>query len=344
MEIEIKNVASENSLLIEERKKIRCLTRSRKEKNNLGQFEKEVTECPECHSRILVTDYVRAETVCGECCIVIESDIVDHGPEWRAFDADQKNKRTRTGPPSTVTLHDKGLSTVIDYRNRDFHGRALSGETISRFYHLRKWHRRIRKGFGREKNLIFALSELNRMVSALGLPKNIHEAAAIIYRQAAQKNLIRGRSVEGVATAALYAACKQCRFSRTPEEIGIVSRVSRLETGRIYRFISRELKLRIPASCSGEYISRFCSNLNLSSEVQCKAREILSEIEVKIGGKKPSAKAAAAIFKACVICGGKNQRYEKTVADAAGVTTVTIRNLIKEAYGKGWRKQIEEGR
>ena len=119
-------------------------------------------------------------------------------------------KRSRVGAPMTFTIHDKGLSTMIDWRNRDSYGRAISSKNRAQLYRLRKWQRRIRVSNATERNLAFALSELDRMASALGLPRNVRETAAVVYRDAVDKNLIRGRSIEGVAAAALYAACRQC--------------------------------------------------------------------------------------------------------------------------------------
>ncbi len=184
------------------------------------------TVCPECESRQLVHDYERAELVCQNCGLVIDDDFIDRGPEWRAFDHDQRMKRSRVGAPMTFTIHDKGLSTMIDWRNRDSYGRAISSKNRAQLYRLRKWQRRIRVSNATERNLAFALSELDRMASALGLPRNVRETAAVVYRDAVDKNLIRGRRIEGVAAAALYAACRQCSVPRTLDEIAEVSRVS----------------------------------------------------------------------------------------------------------------------
>ena len=176
---------------------------------------------------------------------MIDDDIIDRGPEWRAFDSTQWMKRSRVGAPMTLTIHDKGLSTMIDIRNRDSHGKAISYKNLAQLYRLRKWQSRIRVINATERNLVFALSELDRMSSALGLPRNLRETAARIYREAVEKNLIRGRSIEGVAATSLYAACRQCSVPRTLDEIAEVSRVSRKEIGRTYRFVSRELGLKI---------------------------------------------------------------------------------------------------
>jgi transcription initiation factor TFIIB len=185
-----------------------------------------------------------------------------------------------------------------------------------------------------ERNLAFALSELDRMASALGLPRNVRETAAVVYRDAVDKNLIRGRSIEGVAAAALYAACRQCNVPRTLDEIAEVSRVSRKEIGRTYRFISRELGLRLLPTSPIDYVPRFCSGLNLKGEVQSRAVEILRQAGERelTSGRGPTGVAAAAIYISSILSG--ERRTQREVAEVAGVTEVTIRNRYKELAEK----------
>ncbi|PNX45865.1 MAG: transcription initiation factor IIB, partial [Thermoplasmata archaeon M9B1D] len=239
---------------------------SAKKKKEKPSIE-EITKCPQCGGTHLTKDYSRAELVCEDCGLVIDEDFIDHGPEWRAFDSDQREKRARVGAPMTYTIHDKGLSTMIGWKNRDSYGKSIPTRNRAQLYRLRKWQRRIRISDATERNLAFALSELDRMASGMGLPRNVRETAAMIYRKAVLKNLIRGRSIEGVSAAALYAACRQCNVPRTLDEIAGSSRVSRKEIGRTYRFIARELGLRLMPTSPQDYISRFCSELKLSGDV-----------------------------------------------------------------------------
>ena len=176
--------------------------------------EEDIEVCPECGSPRLIRDYRRGEFICQDCGLVIEDRYIDAGPEWRAFDSEQRDKRSRVGAPVTFTIHDKGLSTIIDWSNKDYYGKAISVRNRAQLFRLRKWQRRIRISNATERNLAFALSELDRMASALGLPKSVRETAAVIYRKAVEKNLIRGRSIEGVVAAALYAACRQAGVPR----------------------------------------------------------------------------------------------------------------------------------
>ncbi len=232
------------------------------------------------------------------------------------------------------TIHDKGLSTMIDWRDRDSHGKDLTPKRRAQIYRLRKWQRRIRVSDATERNLAFALSEVDRMSSHLALPRNVREAAALIYRKAVEERLIRGRSIEGVAAAALYAACRECKVPRTLDEIADVSRVSKKEIGRSYRFIARELLIHLRPTSPTDYIPRFGSELGLSGEVQSKAIELLKEATKKglTSGRGPTGVAAAAIYIASVLSG--ERRTQRDVADVARVTEVTVRNRYKELCEK----------
>lgn len=292
------------------------------------------TRCTNCGSTHLTRDYERGELVCDECGLVLEEAMIDQGPEWRAFDAEQGAKRARTGAPTTLTIHDKGLSTEIGWRNRDTFGKSIPTRNRAQLYRLRKWQRRIRVSNATERNLSFALAELERIASSMGLPRNVRETAAMIYRKAVNRNLIRGRSIEGVVAASLYASCRQCNVPRTLDEIASKSRIGRKEIGRTYRFMTRELQLKLLPTRPADYIQRFCSELKLKGEIQTRANEILklaTERELT-SGRGPTGVAAASIYIASVQAG--ERRTQREVAEVAGVTEVTIRNRYKELTEK----------
>jgi transcription initiation factor TFIIB len=287
-------------------------------------------KCPDCSSSNLAKDYQRAELVCKDCGLVVHEEIAVHGPEWRAYDKEQKDKKARTGPPTNYTIHDKGLSTTISWKNRDAYGRIIPSRQRGQLYRLRKWQRRTNVGNACERNLSQAFSELNKFSSQLNLPRSIRERASVIYRKAAKKNLIRGRSVEAVVVATIYAACRLAGMPRTLDELSRISKIPRRDIGRTYRFIAREIKLRVDVPTPLKYVSRFCSELKVSVKVKKKTVEILNEsMENKlISGRGPVGIAAAAIYISTVLCGEK--RTQREVANVAGVTEVTIRNRYKE--------------
>ena len=294
----------------------------------------ETVKCPECNSSFIIRDQSRAELVCSNCGFVIDEDLIDYGPEWRAFDSEQREKRSRVGAPMTYMIHDKGLSTMIDWKNRDSYGKSIPTRNRAQIYRLRQWQRKIRISNALERNLMVALSALDRMSSGLGLPRTVRETAAMIYRKAALKNLIRGRSAEGITAASLYAACRQCNVPRTLDEISKAAHMSKKEIGRSYRFISRELKLKLLPTSPQDYISRFCSELKFSSDVQAKTLEILKEAAKRelTSGRGPTGIAAASLYIASVLCG--ERRTQSEISTVAGVTEVTIRNRYKELAEK----------
>ena len=305
-----------------------------KKQNKNKQIVEETLNCPKCGSTHLSKDYSRAELVCEKCGLVIDAEIIDHGPEWRAFDSEQREKKTRTGSPMTYTIHDKGLSTMIGWQNRDAYGKSIPTRNRAQLYRLRKWQTRTRISDGTERNLALALSALDRMSSALNLPRNVRETAAMIYRKAVRQKLIRGRSIEGVTASVLYAACRQCNVPRTLEEISSVANMRKKEIGRNYRNISRKLGLKLLPTMPQDYISRFCSQLKLSNDVQVKTRDILKKAASKelTSGRGPTGLAAASLYIASVLCG--ERRTQREVAEIAGVTEVTIRNRYKELAAK----------
>ncbi len=214
---------------------------------------------------------------------------------------------------------------------RKVHSRRATGPSSTGFAN---GSGRIRVSNATERNLAFALAELDRIASSMALPRNVRETAAMIYRKAVNRNLIRGRSIEGVVAASLYGSCRQCNVPRTLDEIASKSRIGRKEIGRTYRFMTRELKLKLMPTRPQDYIQRFCSELKLKGEIQTRANEILKEATERelTSGRGPTGVAAAAIYISSVQCG--ERRTQREVAEVAGVTEVTIRNRYKELTEK----------
>jgi transcription initiation factor TFIIB len=289
-----------------------------------------IRSCPECGSNRLMRDYDCAEIVCMNCGFVVAAKLADQGPEWRAFDDEQRTKRARAGAPLTFTIHDKGLSTMIDWHDRDVYGKRLAPGQKAQIYRLRKWQRRIRVSDATERNLAFALSEISKIANNLNLPKNILETASVIYRKAVKERLIRGRSIQGVTAAAIYVACRQCGVARTLDEIAQASTVNKKEVGRSYRFLIKELNYFIPPLKPSQYITKFSNQLTMQGKVEEIAHKILATAkELKLtSGRGPTGIAAAASYIASVLTG--ERKTQREIAEIAQVTEVTIRNRYKE--------------
>ena len=295
--------------------------------------------CPECKSVQFIEDQSRGELYCAKCGYVMQQDIVDTGQEWRAFDSEQMSRRARSGAPLTFTKHDKGLTTEIGKGLGELY--KVPAKKRAQYYRLTKWHKRLIKS--KDRNLSFALSELQRIVSFLNLSRPIHERIARYYEEAVNKGLVRGRSIESVVAALTYAVSREFGSPRTLEEISEASGIDKREIGRTYRYIARELQIRILPADPVTFIPRFCSMLGLSDRVQAKSVEILKKAKKYdvTSGKGPTGVAAASIYIACVLGGEK--RTQREVADIVGVTEVTIRNRYKELVEKlGIEEEVEK--
>ena len=195
----------------------------------------------------------------------------------------------------------------------------------------------------KDRNLSYSLSELSRQISYLGLPRSVHEQVARLYEKAIDKGLVRGRSMETIITALIYAVAREQGTPRTLSEMSAASGIEKREIGRAYRYIARELGIRILPAKSEEYVPRFASLLGLSGRVQAKAKEILNitSDEELTSGKGPTGIAAAALYIAAVLEG--ERRTQRDIADVVGVTEVTIRNRYKDLIEKlGIEEDIEE--
>jgi len=285
--------------------------------------------CPECGGNVTV-DSEHGETVCRDCGLVVEEDEIDHGPEWRAFDSSERNQKSRVGAPTTNMMHDKGLSTNIGWQNKDAYGRSLSSEQRQKMQRLRTWNERFRTRDSKERNLKQALGEIDRMASALGLPQSVRETASVIYRRALDEDLLPGRSIEGVATAALYASARMAGSPRSLDEMAVVSRVEKMELTRTYRYIIRELNLEVKPADPEQYLPRFASDLELRDETERRARELVERARNAglLSGKSPVGLAAAAVYAAALLVNDKVTQSE--VGDVANISEVTIRNRYKE--------------
>ncbi len=291
--------------------------------------ESEREQCPECGGRV-ISDSEHAETVCEECGLVIDEDEIDRGPEWRAFDSAEKDKKSRVGAPTTNMMHDQGLSTNIGWQNKDAYGKSLSSRQRQKMQRLRTWNERFRTRDSKERNLKQALGEIDRMASALGLPENVRETASVIYRRALEEDLLPGRSIEGVSTASLYAAARQAGTPRSLDEIAAVSRVEKAEIARTYRYVIRELSLEIKPADPESYVPRFASGLELSEETERRARSLLRNAKEKglHSGKSPVGLAAAAVYAAALLTNEKVTQND--VSEVASISEVTIRNRYHE--------------
>ncbi|NCN98759.1 hypothetical protein COU62_02145 [Candidatus Pacearchaeota archaeon CG10_big_fil_rev_8_21_14_0_10_35_219] len=283
-----------------------------------------VKSCPECESIDLTYDDQKGEIICNDCGLIVEDKMVDTGQE-AGGQFDKSEKKGRGGAPLSMQKFDKGLTTNVGEISDIY--RLESGQT-RKFLRLKKWQERVSTSI--ERNLRLAMAELRRVSSFLSLPSVVRDEASRVYNFVLQRGLVRGRSMESVIAACIYAACRSYNIPRTLDEIAVASDVPRKEIGRTYRFIIRKLGIKVKPSSPKDYISRFSSILHLSPKTQNEALKVLKKADVSelTSGRGPAGIAAAALYVAALM--NDEKKTQREVADVAGITEVTIRNRYKE--------------
>ena len=299
--------------------------------------EQHVLSCSICkRSDKLVTDPESGETICSNCGMVISDKIQQiNKPEWRTFDTEQidnnnSNNKIRTGAPTSIARHDMGLSTVIGRTDRDASGHKIDAQMRSTMERLRIWDFRTQRHTATDRNLSLAFNELDTLKDKPGLPDAVVEKAAYIYRKAQERHLVRGRTVSGILAAAVYIGCREMGISRTLKDIAAYSNVKLKEVARSYRLLYLELDLKIPIVDPMKYIARVANRANLSEKTKRQAAEIMNNVTKReiSTGKDPMGLAAAVLYLASLNTG--ENITQANIADAAGVTEVTIRNRVKD--------------
>jgi transcription initiation factor TFIIB len=275
----------------------------------------------------MVTDAVSGEVVCGTCGLVVIEKGEDRNPESGTRDAEDFSAKSRTGPGSSLAIHDNGLATNIGFDNRDASGNRLTGDSRRTFDRLRTWDSRI-KSTSRDRTLIQAFSLLSSMKTKLAIPDTVIEEAAYIFRKAMNDKLTKGRGIPAIICASLYAACRESDTPRTLRDIAMVGNIKRKNLARAYTILVRNMNLSQPAFESSEFVTRISNEVGISEKTRRDALNLLSRAAEKeiSAGKNPMGLAASVLYLSCKI---NDERIKQTeLAHAAGVTSVSIRNRI----------------
>jgi transcription initiation factor TFIIB len=286
--------------------------------------------CPNCGKwNTFVLDSGSGEMVCSNCGFVLKENIEETGPEWWTGGEEGSKSKARAGSPTNLARSDMGLSTAIGSENSDASGKSL-GASKSSLERLRRWDRRTQVHSSKERDLARAFEELRVFSDKLNLSSSIVERAAYIYRKALEKNLIKGRSIDGMITAALYTAIREYDIPRTIKNVAALSRTSVKSVRRDYRLIVEELDLKLPIFDPRRLVSSISRKVGLREKTELRAIELVKRAEDAgiATGKEPMAVAAAAVYLATRI--EPDPKTEKEISAASGLSDVTIRKRYTE--------------
>jgi transcription initiation factor TFIIB len=280
--------------------------------------------CYICSSDRIITDHESGEAVCSKCGLVISDKFQESQVEGcTPFATDTTNVKNSTG-------YDSGFSTIIGRPNRDASGHILDAAMRYKMERLRRWDLRIKARKCRDENLKDALNQLQLLKDKLGLPEAIVHKATYIYRKAQVSGFVRGRTVPAVLGASVYIACRELGIPKTLKEIAGTNNIKLKTLEKIYRRLITELEIEIPTVDLTKCVITVSNKANLSEKTKRKAIDIMRHVNRNemIDGKDPMGIAAAILYVVCQNTGEK--RSQPHIAQAAGITEMTLRNRYKD--------------
>ena len=172
----------------------------------------EILPCPTCNNsnHATITDPESGEVICSNCGTVILERIEDYThEERRAYSMEEVDNRFRTGAPASLAFHDRGLCTIIGKANIDANGKIFDTANLPRIEKLRRLNSWINVNKSSEKSLRRAFQKLDTLKDKLSLSDSIVEKSAYIIRKVHERDLVRGRTIDRMLSAAVYTACRE---------------------------------------------------------------------------------------------------------------------------------------
>lgn len=297
---------------------------------DFAQWHASVTgRCPECNSDSLIDDPVTGDTICQDCGLSIAERMLDHGKEWRAFDSIDESNRARTGLPSSPTMYDKGLTTVIGRPNNKMS--PAQKEAAERYI---KTHQR-NIGNNVVRNLRVAFGIMKLICEQLRIDKGVRKKANILYRKAVESGLSRGRPMDALVCATLYTECKKSNRPRCFEDFSdFVSDMKQIRN--CVSLLIDELGIKVPPSSPRDFVERFANRGCITESAKLKAYKILGAMETlgSMTSRDPRGFVAASLYLGCKasVNDKDKKKTQRDVAVYAGVTEVTVRKRLNDIH------------
>lgn len=274
--------------------------------------------CPSHPDAFLYEDHHAGDMICSVCALVVGDRVVDVGSEWRTF-SDSVSDPSRVGAAENPLL-ENDLSTTIgrSTTGTEYHNRSAMSST--------------------NRTLMAAFRDINEIADRVGLPKTITDQAASLFKQAHEQKKLRNRPRVAIASACIYLACRMQGAPRSLKELSSISGHQTRDIAKCYKCIykivntpNQELSMHVD---SGDFMSRFCSNLDLPIEVQRLATHIAASAREKsiTDGRNPTSIAAAAIYMASQASDTK--KSQKEISEVAGCAESTIKHSYRLMLSK----------
>jgi len=301
--------------------------------------------CKECKTDPpdLREDHASGDLCCGECGLILSERMVDMSAEWRTFADEGTNNDdpSRVGDAPNPLLSNEGLQTTIAYGDGSQRSKEL--------------HRAQNKANGESSNsaLMKAFPIIDRHVSHGLLGNDVATAAKLIFKEAEESKLFKGKSNNSLIAGSIFIACRRTNNPRTFREIHLLTDVSKKDIGRTFKLLEHHLSHQskqkaqkllatakenvavteeytaTPNAAPRDLIARPCAILKVRYKIQTVAEDIADHLSKvgSIAGRSPVSQAAVCLYVASHLMG--DPHTAKVISAASQVSESTIKSAYK---------------
>ena len=288
--------------------------------------------CEICESNLAFSDEGFL-TCTNTKCSIIYKDIVDQSAEWRYYGADdnQGSDPTRCGMPINPLLQESSFGCKV----------LCIGSTSYEMRKIRRYTEWQSMPY-KEKSQYDEFQRITLMSQNAGMPKLIIDDAVRYHKKISEYELtFRGDNRDGILAASIYISCRINNYPRTAKEIATIfhldvtsatkgcknalSIVNNLEKDMVNADKTLFCKTKPEA-----FIERYCSKLNINSELTRVCQFIAMKIEKTelMPENTPHSIAAGVVYFIAQIC--KLNISKRDVKNISEISEVTINKCFKK--------------
>ena len=288
--------------------------------------------CERCDSIVAFSEE-GFQTCTNNKCGIIYKDLLEMGPEWRYYGADDNNNSdpTRCGMPINPLLRESSYGCkVLSYGPMTYEMRKIKQYT--------EWQSMPYK----EKSQYEEFQVITVMAQHSGIPKMIINDAISYHKKISDYDLtFRGDNRDGIIAASIYIACRINNYPRTAKEIATIFHLDVTSAtkgcnnalgiiNKLEKNMDNAEKTNFGKTTPEAFIERYCSKLNINSELTRLCQFISMQIDKKYSMPEntPTSIAAGIVyFVSQTFCLNINKRDIKNVSE---ISEVTINKCYKK--------------
>ena len=279
-----------------------------------AQTAAENERCDECDGEIVTAN---GERVCDDCGLIIDENHLDHGPDWRALDDDDKAS-PRAGTLVDPTRNDNGFSTRIGFERSarsPKHDRLVRAKIASKHNESTKHQEQ-----GRQ------LRDIKHACANINVPKPAADDACVLFKEWHNHGSHHGHDLDAVAAAVIQVAARQHGVGIRTEELTDQFSVDRRELFNNLSRLREDLGIEIPLARPSMFVGRFVNELDGEVRTTTLAKRLANAAEeADLSGSRPSSVAAGIVYEAFRAAQWEPDRTQPEVAEVAGCSGSTVR-------------------